>query len=33
MIRVNAQGETIWLFVARSCIQSQLPANLNNQND
>ncbi|GAA0588715.1 hypothetical protein GCM10009534_23630 [Kribbella sandramycini] len=33
MIRVDALGETIWLFVARSCIASQLPANLNNQND
>ncbi|WP_460652287.1 hypothetical protein [Kribbella endophytica] len=34
MIRVdNASGETIWLFVAHSCIASQLPAGLNNQND
>ncbi|MFI5731014.1 hypothetical protein ACIA49_12895 [Kribbella sp. NPDC051587] len=33
MIRVDALGETIWLFVARSCIASQLPAGLNNDND
>jgi hypothetical protein len=33
MIRVDALGETIWLFVARSCIASQLPGNLNNEND
>ena len=33
MIRVNAGGETVWLFVTRSCINAQLPANLNNQND
>lgn len=34
VIRVkDASGETIWMFVARSCIESQLPANLNNEND
>ncbi|NEA37185.1 hypothetical protein [Streptomyces sp. SID13031] len=33
MIRVDALGETIWLFVSRACINAQLPANLNNQND
>ncbi|MFK4086292.1 hypothetical protein ACI2LF_19440 [Kribbella sp. NPDC020789] len=33
MIRVDALGETIWLFVARSCIAAQLPAGLNNEND
>ena len=33
MIRVDALGETIWLFVARSCIAAQLPATLNNEND
>ncbi len=33
MIRVDALGETIWLFVARSCINSQLPTTLNNDND
>jgi hypothetical protein len=33
MIRVDALGETIWLFVARSCIASQLPSGLNNEND
>jgi hypothetical protein len=34
MIRVDdATGETIWLFVSRSCINAQLPTNLNNDND
>ncbi len=33
MIRVDTLGETIWLFVARSCIAAQLPAVLNNDND
>ncbi|MEV8372621.1 hypothetical protein AB0P21_07780 [Kribbella sp. NPDC056861] len=33
MIRVDALGETIWLFVARSCINAQLPSPLNNEND
>jgi hypothetical protein len=33
MIRADVGGETQWFFVARSCIQAQLPAQLNNQND
>ena len=33
MIRVDALGETIWLFVADSCIAAQLPSGLNNEND
>lgn len=31
MIRTVKNGENYWIFVPRSCIQSQLPANLNNQ--
>ena len=33
MIRVDNAGETVWMWVARSCINSQLPTALNNQND